>query len=109
MPCLPGFLPVMNVVQAGGVSGGIADCKLPEVPFSTSLFRFGSFPSAAHGRIRSQVAESRPRMKIRGFCIVTSGLAIFVLQRPNRFHTLVTAERAYIFFCVSCFTILLQS
>src|SRR2546430_10303723 len=66
MPCLPGFFPVMNDVQAGGVIGGKIDASFPQAPFLISAFRFGSSPSAAHGPIRSKVAASRPTMTILG-------------------------------------------
>ena len=66
MPCLPGFLPVMNDVQAGGVMGGTTDASLPHAPFCMSAVRLGSFPSAIHGRARSKVAESKPTIKTFG-------------------------------------------
>src|SRR5262249_18214175 len=76
MPCLPGFLPVMNDVQAGGVMGGKIDASLPQAPFLISAPKFGSFPSAAHGPIRSKVAASRPT-------ITTFGLFTLRLDLPE--------------------------
>src|SRR5215469_15298995 len=72
MPCLPGFLPVMNDVQAGGVSGGIADSSSPRTPLSFKRARLGNLPSSTQGPIKSQVAESKP-------IITVFGLRIFAL------------------------------
>src|ERR1700738_4761388 len=77
MPCLPGLLPVMNDVHAGGVRGGIADCRSPETPLSISFERFGNSPSAAHGRIKTHVAASRPMITILGFFIVHYARLVF--------------------------------
>src|SRR3981081_3256641 len=69
MPCFPGFLPVMNEVQAGGVSGGIADSNSPHTPLLVNFDRLGNRPSASHGPMRSQVAESKPNITIFGCSI----------------------------------------
>ena len=61
-PCLPGFLPVINVGQAGEVTGGSVDSRLPLTPSRIKRASVGSLPSAAHGLIRSKVAPSRPMM-----------------------------------------------
>jgi hypothetical protein len=66
MPCLPGFLPVIKEVQAGGVMGGRIDASLPHAPFFMRAARFGNFPSAIQGQIRSKVAASRPTIRSRG-------------------------------------------
>src|SRR5437773_11748968 len=60
MPCLPGFFPVVNEVQAGGVIGGRTDSNFPEVPSLITRARLGMRPSATHGFARSQVAASNP-------------------------------------------------
>src|SRR6266446_7231391 len=60
MPCLPGFLPVMNEVHAGGVIGGRIDSSLPDTPAFTNFARFGMPPSAIHGRMSVHVAASNP-------------------------------------------------
>src|SRR4029450_13887190 len=60
MRCLPGFFPVMNDVQAGGVIGGRTDARRPEAPSFISWARLGNLPSPIHGSIRSNVAASRP-------------------------------------------------
>src|ERR1700682_98729 len=60
----------MNDVHAGGVKGGITDCRSPETPFSISFERLGNRPFAAQGWIKSQVAESSPM-------ITTFGCSIF--------------------------------
>ena len=65
----------MKEVQAGGVNGGIAEVRVPETPCSTSLAKLGSLCWAIQGRIKSQVAESRPKMKILGFSIASDGSA----------------------------------
>src|SRR5919201_4732500 len=66
MPCLPGFLPVMKEVQAGGVIGGRIDASLPQLPLLIRLASVGSLPSAIHGPISSRVAASSPTMRSRG-------------------------------------------
>jgi hypothetical protein len=50
----------MNDVHAGGVIGGRMDSNEPETPAFISFARFGILPSAIQGRIRVQVAASRP-------------------------------------------------
>src|SRR6266571_9167293 len=70
MPCLPGFFPVMNEVQAGGVIGGTIDASLPHAPSFIRAARFGNFPSAIQGMIRSKVAASKPTIKTFGFLIL---------------------------------------
>src|SRR4030095_2568859 len=60
MRCLPGFFPVMNDVQAGGVIGGRTDARRPEAPSCISWARLGNLPSPIHGSIRANVAASRP-------------------------------------------------
>src|SRR2546423_13482594 len=72
MPCLPGFFPVMNEVQAGGVIGGKMDASRPQAPFLINASRFGNFPSATHGPIRSKVAASRPTMTTLGVFMLWS-------------------------------------
>ncbi len=41
--------------------------SLPHAPFFVRVSRFGSFPRATHGPIRSKVAASKPTIKIVGF------------------------------------------
>jgi hypothetical protein len=79
---LPGFFPVMNEVQAGGVSGGIADSRMPDVPWLIRLLRFGSLFSAIQGRIKSQVAESQPITNIFCFSITSLIATIPVFLIP---------------------------
>src|SRR5262249_18726052 len=64
-PCLPGFLPVMKLVQAGNVQGGIVERSGPDTPVCMSLAMLGSLPWATQGRIKSKVAPSQPTMKTR--------------------------------------------
>src|SRR5229473_3214039 len=59
MPCLLGFLPVMNEVQAGAVTGGTTDSSSAERPVSTIFFKFGMYPCCISGRRTSNVAPSR--------------------------------------------------
>ncbi len=60
----------MNEVQAGGVSGGIADSRSPATPLLINADRLGSNPFAAHGPTRSQVAESSPQITIFEFPVL---------------------------------------
>ncbi len=50
----------MNEVQAGGVIGGKTESSEPETPSFMSRAKFGMLPSAIHGRMTVQVAESKP-------------------------------------------------
>src|SRR2546425_242793 len=59
MPCLLGFLPVMNEVHAGAVTGGTTDSSSAERPVSTIFFKFGMYPCCINGRRTSNVAPSR--------------------------------------------------
>ena|SRR6266487_1971821 len=65
-PCFAGFLPVMNEVHAGGVSGGRTDSSVAEAPSFTSLANVGILPSAIQGRMSVQVAASSPMMTALG-------------------------------------------
>ena len=71
----------MNEVQAGGVNGGIADARVPETPCSISWARLGNLLWAIQGRIKSQVAESRPKMNILGFSIASDS-SFAAYRRP---------------------------
>ena len=43
-PCLPGFLPVMKEVHAGGVMGGGMERNAPDTPTFINFARFGMLP-----------------------------------------------------------------
>src|SRR5713226_828147 len=73
MPCLPGFLPVMNEVHAGGVIGGRLDSSLPDTPAFTNFARFGMPPSAIHGRMSVHVAASNPMIITFGSFFIFAG------------------------------------
>ena len=64
-PCWPGFTPVIKLVQAGKVAGGVVERSGVQVPASITRARWGSSPEAAQGPMRSNVAPSRPTRSTR--------------------------------------------
>jgi hypothetical protein len=57
---LAGVVPVMNVGQAGLVTGGRVEARSAVTPSRIRPARLGRKPSAAQGLIRSKVAPSKP-------------------------------------------------
>src|SRR6266436_2464898 len=72
-PCLPGFLPVVKEVQAGGVIGGRIDSSCPWVPSAISRAKLGIKPSATQDLARSQVAASKPTIMTFGAFTIVLG------------------------------------
>ena len=68
MLCLPGLTPVINVDQATGEIGGNVVRSLRNVPWSRSLARLGSFPSAINRAANSGSMPSKPKMTARLIC-----------------------------------------
>ena len=66
MPCLPGFLPVAKLLQAGALFWFGTDRRGALTPDSMRRAMLGSLPAAAQGLIRSKVAPSRPIINKRG-------------------------------------------
>jgi two-component system, response regulator, stage 0 sporulation protein F len=50
--------------QAGGDIGGMVERSVPAIPLLRSLAKCGNFPTCTQGRMRSNVAPSRPRTTI---------------------------------------------
>src|SRR5215218_183542 len=65
IPCLPGFLPVIKLDQAGNVIGGSVEPNSACAPFSSTSAMFGNLPAATHGLIKSKVAPSQPMINTR--------------------------------------------
>src|SRR5215203_3436804 len=60
MLCLPGFLPVIDETNAGGVSGGMVDVSVPTAPSAARRAKLGRCPSAIHGRRTRKLPPSMP-------------------------------------------------
>src|SRR5688572_25558576 len=60
MLCLPGFLPVTEEANAGGVRGGIVDISVPVPPSAARRAKFGRRPSAIIGSRTRKLPPSIP-------------------------------------------------
>ena len=59
-PCEAGDTPVIIVVHAVGVRGGMVDSRFPRTPFCKSMENAGNFPPSNKGKNTCGVAPSRP-------------------------------------------------
>src|SRR5262245_39205087 len=86
-PCLPGRFPVMNVLQAAAVIGGMLEYNAPQPPLARSRPRWGNVPSRIHGSSTSQVAPSRPITNTRfDVCIeILRSRSVRTARRPARY------------------------
>src|SRR3954469_12692909 len=85
MLCLPGFFPVIEDTNAGGVSGGIVDVRVPTAPEAASRAKFGRRPSAIHGVRTRKLPPSMPMATALRF--VLSDIKPEIYHRSTGVHT----------------------
>src|SRR5437868_2116511 len=91
MPCLPGFLPVINDDQATAVMGGKVVSSGARAPPAIRRARFGKYPFSISGSSTLNDAPSNPMTNNLLLIIFDPDQVINILAR-QRIHQLVTSS-----------------